>query len=61
MQRHPVTDAEPREIAEVVQRGIARGAVNGPALAQQMLRQQAAVLARNAEDERRRDGPPRAM
>jgi hypothetical protein len=62
MERHPVEDAEARQIAEIVDAEIARGSVDRPPLGEQVLGEQASVLARDAEDESGiADGPPRRI
>jgi hypothetical protein len=51
MERYPVEDAQLPQVAEIVDAEIARGAVDRPSLAEQVLGEQAFLLTRNAEDE----------
>jgi hypothetical protein len=51
MERHPVEDAQSPQVAEIVDAEIARRAVDRPSLSEQVLGEQASVLARNAEDQ----------
>ena len=52
MNPHLGTYVEARQIAKVVELGIARGAVHDIALVEEQAREQTAVLTGNAEDER---------